>query len=83
MSGDDLNSSQIQSAVRKREYKHLLEIGGHAAENVDSNSVVDNLSALKNLLIKSNALVEQGNLTDRVGQSAEVVLDAQVKLQFI
>lgn len=82
MSGEDLNTSQIQSAVRKREYKNLLEIGGQAADNVDSNSVVENLSVLKDLLIKSNELVGQGNLTDRVGQSAEVVLDAQVKFLY-
>lgn len=75
----DLNTSQFQSAVRKKEYKHLLEVGGQAAENVDTNSVVDNLQALKKLLIKSNELIGQGTLTDRIGQSAEVVLDAQVK----
>lgn len=74
----DLNSSLLQSAVRKKEYKSLLEIGGHAAENVDNYSVADNLIALKDLLTKSNELNGQGVLTDRIGQSAEVVLDAQV-----
>lgn len=80
MSGDgvDLNSSHLQSAVRKREYKNLLEIGGQTAENVDNNSVADNLIALKELLTRSNALAEQGTISDRIGQSAEVVLDAQV-----
>lgn len=77
-SEEDLNSSILQCAVRKKEYKQLLEIGGHAAENVENNSVVDNLIALKDLLTKSNQLVEQGAITDRIGQSAEVVLDAQV-----
>lgn len=78
MSGDDLNNSLIQSALRRREYKQLLEIGGRTAENCDTNSVVENLSALKQLLVKSNELIGQGDLADRVGQSAEVVLDAQV-----
>lgn len=80
MSGDgvDLNSSQLQSAVRKREYKNLLDLGGQTAENVDNNSVADNLLALRDLLIKSNALAQQGTVSDRIGQSAEVVLDAQV-----
>lgn len=78
--GSDLNQSLLQSAVRKKEYKHLLELGGQAAENVDLNSVADNLIALKDLLTKSNELIGQGVLTDRVGQSAEVVLDAQVCL---
>lgn len=82
MSGDDLNSSIIQSALRKREYKQLLEIGGRTAENCDTNSVVENLSALKQLLVKSNELIGQGDLADRVGQSAEVVLDAQVSGRF-
>lgn len=82
MSGDDLNSSIIQSALRKREYKQLLEIGGRTAENCDTNSVVENLSALKQLLVKSNELIGQGDLADRVGQSAEVVLDAQVSDRF-
>lgn len=80
--GDDLNSSLIQSALRKREYKQLLELGGHTAENCDTNSVVENLSALKQLLVKSNELLGQGDLADRVGQSAEVVLDAQVSDRF-
>lgn len=74
----DLNTSLKQSAVRKREYKHLLDQGGQFAENVDNNSVADNLNALKGLLVKSNELISQGNLRDRIGQSAEVVLDAQV-----
>lgn len=80
MSGDgvDLNSSHLQSAVRKREYKNLLEIGGQTAENVDNNSVADNLIALKELLLRSNELAGQGSIADRIGQSAEVVLDAQV-----
>lgn len=80
MSGDgaDLNSSHLQSAYRKREYKNLLEIGGQTAENVDNNSIADNLIALKDLLLRSNELVGQGTLSDRIGQSAEVVLDAQV-----
>lgn len=76
----DLNTSMKQSAVRKREYKNLLEIGGQFAENADNNSVADNLNALKGLLVKSNELAGQGTLKDRIGQSAEVVLDAQVSL---
>lgn len=76
---NDLNTSLFQSAVRKREYKHLLEIGGQAAENVDMNSVADNLIALKDLLTRSNELIGQGRIDDRIGQSAEVVLDAQVR----
>lgn len=80
MSGDgvDLNSSHLQSARRKQEYKNLLEIGGQTAENVDNNSVADNLIALRELLAKSNDLAQQGTIADRIGQSAEVVLDAQV-----
>lgn len=77
----DLNSSLVQSAARKKEYKQLLEIGGQVAENVDNNSVADNLMALTDLLRKSNVLNAQGKLTDRIGQSAEVVLDAQVSLK--
>lgn len=76
----ELNSSVLQSAVRKKEYKHLLEVGALTAENIDNTSVVDNLIALKDLLVKSNELIGQGSLTDRIGQSAEVVLDAQVNL---
>lgn len=50
MSGEsNLNSSLLQSAVRKREYKNLLEIGGQAAENVDNKSVADNLNTLKGI----------------------------------
>lgn len=80
MSGDgvDLNSSHLQSALRKREYKNLLEIGGQTAENADNNSVADNLIALRDLLTKTNELAGQGTILDRIGQSAEVVLDAQV-----
>lgn len=78
MSGEDLNASLRESAIRKIEYKHLLEVGGQAAENVETNSIYENLSALKTLLTKSNELVSQGKVTDRAGQSSEVVLDAQV-----
>ncbi|XP_031625766.1 EP300-interacting inhibitor of differentiation 3 [Contarinia nasturtii] len=74
---NDLNSS-LSSAIRKKEYKHLLDVGGQAAENVEVNSVVDNLITLKGLLTESNKLAAQGVITDRIGQSAEVVLDAQV-----
>ncbi|XP_055307744.1 EP300-interacting inhibitor of differentiation 3-like isoform X2 [Sitodiplosis mosellana] len=80
MSGEnDLNSSLLQSAVRKREYKHLLELGGQAAENLDNKSIADNLTTLKDLLTRSNELAGQGSLSDRIGQSAEVVLDAQIE----
>lgn len=78
----ELNTSVLQSAVRKKEYKHLLEIGGQTAENVDNISTVDNFIALRDLLMKSNELIGQGTLTDRIGQSAEVVLDAQVHFPF-
>lgn len=80
MSSEDseLNNSLVQSATRKKEYKQILEAGSHTAENVDNISVVDNFIALRDLLTKANDLIGQGNLTDRVGQSAEVVLDAQV-----
>lgn len=76
----DLNSSALQCALRKREYKNLLDIGGRTAENVENNSIADNLIALKDVLSKANALVNQGKLLDRIGQSSEVVLDAQVTI---
>lgn len=50
------------------------------SENVDNKSVADNLIALKDLITRSNALAGQGTLSDRIGQSAEVVLDAQVNI---
>lgn len=83
MSGEEneLNRTQYESAIRKREYKHLLDVGGAAMENIEANSVADNFATLKDLLIKSNELSDQGTLMDRVGQTAEVVLDAQVNVR--
>lgn len=75
---DDANSSFTQSAARKKEYKHLLEVGGEAANNVDNKTIAENFIALRDLVTESNKLARQGQLADRIGQSAEVVLDAQV-----
>lgn len=75
---NSLNTSLSESDQRKQKYKDLLDIGGEAAKNQENNSVVDNLEVLTNLIIKSNDLLNQGTIRDRVGQSSEVVLDAQV-----
>lgn len=74
-SNGNRNVSFSASAQRKQKYKDLLEIGGEAAKNQESNSVVDNLTIVTDLITQSDDLFKQG---DNNGVSSESVLDAQV-----
>lgn len=75
---EDLNISFKESAIRKEQYKQLLEKGGRAIEEHETKSLAENISSLLELVRKSDELIKQGKVSDRVGQTAEVVLDAQV-----
>lgn len=84
MSDDEesFNQSFFECEIRKQKYKELLDYGREAAEKVEISSFVDNINIFTELVIESNKLCEQANLgqANRVGQSGEVVLDAQVCL---
>lgn len=73
------SNSRQASAVRKEKYKKLLEQGGQVAEESDANTIIHNLAMVTSLVKASNELVQEGKTVDRLGQTAEVVLDAQVK----
>lgn len=70
--------AKLESDARKQEYKHLLDVGARAMENTENSSIAANLEALTDLVCKSDVLIGTGSIEDRVGQSSEVVLDAQV-----
>lgn len=78
MSSQDPNRTLSESAIRKEKYKKLLDEGHRATEDCESSSIIENIEAISNMAIKSNALATEGNISDRVGQTAELVLDAQV-----
>lgn len=71
--------SRHASAIRKEKYKKILEQGGQVAEESDANTIIHNLAMVTSLVKASNELVQEGKTVDRLGQTAEVVLDAQVK----
>lgn len=70
--------AKLESEARKHEYKQLLEIGSRAMENSENNTIAENMEMLTDLVCKSDQLIATGSIEDRVGQSSEVVLDAQV-----
>lgn len=73
------SNSRQASAIRKEKYKKLLDQGGQVAEESDANTIIHNLAMVTSLVKASNELVQEGKTVDRLGQTAEVVLDAQVK----
>lgn len=78
MASQDPNRTLVESAIRKEKYKKILDLGTRAADECDSNSVVQNIENLSRMVIESNQLICEGNMSDRIGQTAEVVLDVQV-----
>lgn len=76
---DFFNQSYFESEMRKQAYKELLTEGSEVVEHMDSNTLVDNLEAVHKLITKSNELISKGDVSDRVGRTTEVVLDAQVR----
>lgn len=77
MSGND-KQRRAASNIRKIKYKKILDQAAEIAENNEAESVLENLHKVKCLLKASNKLMEEGNIEDRLGQTSEVVLDAQV-----
>lgn len=73
----DPTEAKLASEARKQKYKQLLDIGARAMENSENSSVAENLDVLTDLVLQSTELINSGNIDDRVGQSSEVVLDAQ------
>lgn len=82
MASQDPNRAAIESKVRKDKYKKILERGAKAAEECDTNTLVQNIQQLSDMILESNQLLLEGALSDRVGQSAEVLLDIQVKFSY-
>lgn len=74
----DPTEAKLASEVRKQKYKYLLDVGARAMENSENSSVAENLEVLTDLVMQSTELITSGKIDDRVGQSSEVVLDAQV-----
>lgn len=75
---DPVIKTKLESEARKTEYKKLLVKGTEAMEANENSSVATNLEVLTELVETSNDLLSKGTIDDRVGQSSEVVLDAQV-----
>lgn len=80
MSTQELNQPIIESAIRKEKYKRILDRGGRVVEECDSNTILENISLLTDLVSESNSLMSEGRVSDRLGHTAEVVLDIQVRL---
>lgn len=74
---ENSGTSQMQSVNRKIEYKRLLEVGGHIAENAEISSTAEIVSAVEDLVTKTNVLYNQGK-----DQAPEALLDAQVKFAY-
>lgn len=68
------------SCVRKEKYKQILEQGSRIAEESDAHTVISNLEMVTDLIKASNALIAEGKTSDRIGNTSEVVLDAQVNI---
>lgn len=73
-----LNKLRHESALRKERYKQILDHADQVLEGHGANTVIENVKLSNELLRASNQLEEEGLQEDRVGQTAEVVLDAQV-----
>lgn len=69
---------KLESEARKTEYKKLIEAGAQAMQAAENSSLATNIDVLTDLVERSNELITKGTVEDRVGQSSEVVLDAQV-----
>lgn len=79
MADDDVfNQTFVESELRKQRYKELLDMGSEVIGTVDTNSITENIEALTHLVLQSNELINEGETIDRIGRSAEIVLDAQV-----
>lgn len=76
MGGD--KSLREESIKRKSALKKIIDEGGRLAEVADNCSVIQNLANITRLMNDANEVAKQGKLSDRIGQNAEVVLDAQV-----
>lgn len=68
----------MASTIRKEKYKKILEKGGEIAEEIESRSVVENLQIIQELVRDTDSVHDEGKVSDRVGQSSELVLDSQV-----
>lgn len=74
----DPTEAKLASEDRKLKYRNLLDVGARAVENSENSSVSENLDVLTDLVLQSTELIKSGKIEDRVGQSSEMVLDAQV-----
>lgn len=64
--------------VRKMRYKRLLDDGSLIGESAESDDVFKTLQTLQGILQQSNSLVTTGDLRERIEDTSEMVLDAQV-----
>lgn len=74
----DAMNLRAASSLRKAKLKSLIDKGGKLAEEADSRTVIQNLISVTRLIEESNVVAASGKLSDRIGQTSEVVLDAQV-----
>lgn len=68
----------IDSQRRKQKYKEILERGTCAAEEREGHSVAENFNIIERMLTDSDKLITDGNPTDRIGHTTEVLMDVQV-----
>lgn len=73
---------RMESLRRKLKYKEILERGTSAAEESEGHSIVENLNIIEGLLIDSNKLISEGEVSDRIGYTTEVLMDVQVNNGF-
>lgn len=64
--------------VRKERYKRLLDDGSAIGESAETGDVFRTLNNLQDILQQSNTLVSDGDFRERMEDTSEVVLDAQV-----
>lgn len=68
----------VSCQLRKERYKQLLDDGCVIGENAETADVISTLRNVQHILLQSDKIVADGDLKDRVDNTSEVVMDAQV-----
>lgn len=63
---------------RKERYKLLLDEGSLIGENAETADALRTMRSVQMILEQSNSIVSDGNVRDRIENTSEVVMDAQV-----
>jgi DNA-binding transcriptional regulator YhcF (GntR family) len=74
----ETNNSRKQSAIRRTKYKELLEFGSTVESTAENDGAINTLKRISKIVKKSDELNAEGRYQDRVENTTEVVMDAQV-----